>query len=134
MVHAQDVPPGQFHEAPALLQAGQACVDESLACQAVEDGVHSFAVRGFKNLAGELRGPAVEQPAHAKRPEIGLLGRARSGEDLRARGLNELNGGQAYSAGSGVDKHASPASSPESSNESAAETKALGTLANSLTE
>ena len=98
--------PGQFHEAPALLQAGEAGVDESLARQAVEDDIHSLAARGFKNLAGELRGPAVEQPVHAKRSEIRLLRRARSGEDFRARGLNELNCGQTHSAGSGVDEHA----------------------------
>ena len=103
---AQDVPSSQLHESPALLEAGETRVDESLARQAVEDDIHPLSARGLEDPAGELRAAAVEQPVDAERPEIGLLGRTRGGEDFGAGGLHELDRGQTHPARPGVDEHA----------------------------
>ena len=103
---AQDVSPGHLHEPAALLEAGEAGLDEALSRQAVQHHVHARAFRSFENLLSEGRRAAVEYVFHPQRPEIGLLRRAGGGEDLRSRRLHPLDGRQTDAARTRVNQHA----------------------------
>ena len=108
LVLAQDVPPGELHEAAAVREAGEARLDEALAGQAVQHDVDPGAARGREDVLAEGGRAAVEHVLHAERAEVGLLGRARRGEHLRARSLRELDGGEPDAARAGVNQHAVP--------------------------
>ena len=105
LLFAQDVPPAQFYETAAMRQAGEACIDKTRPREAVQHHVHTFSARGFKDLLPERGLAAVEHVRHAQRPEIGLFRRAGGGEDFRARGLRQLDGGQPHATRAGVDQY-----------------------------
>ena len=105
LVHAQDVAPGHFHEPAAVLQTGQAGVDEAFSRQAVQDHVDTRAIRVVEDLFPERRLAAVVDVFHSQGPEIRLLRCAGGGEDLGSRRLRQLDRRQPHAPGAGVNQH-----------------------------
>ena len=105
LLFAENVHPGEFHEAAISGQAGQAGVDEARAGEAVEHHVDSLAPGGLEDFLTEVGLAAVEHVLHAQRPQKRLFRSTGGGENLSPRGLGQLNRGQPHAPCPGVDQN-----------------------------